>query len=792
MKFQICTNISFLLNIFDSDMKKIISFLLFSISISINTQNDFSNNWEDFFSYNNVKDFVIAENSIFALTDNAVFTYDLQTEEIEKLSSVNGLSGETTSAIHYSKVFNRLVIGYENGLIEVVDKDGTVTVSPDIINFNQSGLKRINSIFEFKQQLFIATSFAVVTYDVEKLEFGETYFIGSNSSSLNINDIIVFNNRIFATTATGIFVADATNPNLIDATKWNLRFSGNFQKIVEFSGNVYAVSSKNLILLNGDTPQNVLSFTENITAVKTTGTNLIISLPRKANVYDTSLSLTGSNGTNSSFNFLLNTASVINGTIFLGTSELGILTAPVSLPSYTEIHPEGPLSNKVFSIDVFNNNLWVVYGGYDATFTPSQIRQGFSHFNGEIWMNIPFNPANPFGDLINVTIDENSDNRVFISSFGDTNAINTPLTGGLFEIADDNITVFYNHLNSPLEDIVPTELDRVTIRVSGTAFDRSGNLWVTNLAVNSRLKKLSPLGNWTSFDINELYVENRSGMGEIAIDNINTVWITTRGNGIFVYNENGDRKRALTTEPAKGSLPNSNTRAIAVDKNNRIWIGTLSGLVVFNNPSSIFDASVYDTESIIILDEGIPKRLLGNQTINSIEIDGANNKWFGTESGGALYTNPNGQNTLANFNKDNSPLPSNKILKIAVDEFSGKVFFATDKGIVVYKSSVAPFGDVLEEVYAYPNPVLKDHDTVTIDGRNGTNLPKGTNLKILDTSGNLVYETNVVEGQELKGGKVIWDKRNLAGQKVASGIYIVLLATNDGSESATTKIAIVN
>ncbi len=147
---------------------------------------------------------------------------------------------------------------------------------------------------------------------------------------------------------------------------------------------------------------------------------------------------------------------------------------------------------------------------------------------------------------------------------------------------------------------------------------------------------------------------------------------------------------------------------------------------------------------------------------------------------------------MASFTTENSPLPSNRILKIAVNTQTGKVFFLTDKGLVAYNSNVSPFGETLGEVYAYPNPALKQHQTVTIDGRNGTNLPKGTNVKIVDITGNLVYETNVVEGQELQGGKVVWNKKNLAGKKVASGVYIVLLSNEDASQNSITKIAIVN
>jgi ligand-binding sensor domain-containing protein len=282
------------------------------------------------------------------------------------------------------------------------------------------------------------------------------------------------------------------------------------------------------------------------------------------------------------------------------------------------------------------------------------------------------------------------------------------------------------------------------------------------------------------------------GLSEIITDRNNSIWIGTRGDGVIAFNQNGERIRSLTVLPTEGSLPNLRVISLASDSDNRIWIGTISGLVVFSNASGVFDTDVVDAQPVIFEEDGIAKKLLGDQYVSAIAVDGANNKWFGTSDGGVTYTNPNGQTTIANFSKENSPLPSDRITKISVDKESGKVFFATDKGIVAYNSDVAPFGETLGEVYAYPNPARKFHNTVTIDGRNGTNLPKGTNVKILDIAGNLVYETNVIEGQELQGGKVIWDKKNLAGNNVASGIYIVLLANEDASETSSTKIAIIN
>lgn len=772
-------------------MKKIFSLIILISSITMFSQTDYSESWEDFYSYNNVKDFTKVDSVIYALTDNAVFTYDLTSGEINKLSSVQGLSGEPTTAIHYNKEFKRLVIGYENGLVEVVDNDGSITISSDIINFNQSGEKSINHISEFNNKLYLSTPFAVVVYDIEKLEFGDTYFIGDNSASIKINETIITNNIIYAATEVGIFKADITSDLLIDFNNWKQLFTGRNFKAITFLNNLYVIENTKLFAFDGTNLTEIRSFSEEVKGIKASTSHLSISLNKTAIVLNTTMNLVGQFTNNASFDYSLNNVFFENNRAFLATKEFGILAATIAQPAtYLEIHPEGPLSNEVFSIAANNSNLWIVYGGYNDIFGPLNIRNGFSNFNGEEWLNTSFNSNLP-NDLVDVSIDPNNSNRVFISALGVSNNVNTKPTGGLLEIENNVLVKTYNHLNSSFKPIA-VSLPSINIRVSGSVFDSNGNLWATNYETEEELVKMSPSGQWTSVDLRSIQSDAKPGLTDIVVDRNNSVWIGSRANGVYAYNENGNRKKALVATPNLGNLPDSNVRTIAVDKSNRIWLGTKSGLVVYNNASGIFEETVSNAEPIIILDDGIAKKLAGDQTINSVVVDGADNKWIGTDSGGVLYTNPSGQKTIANFSKQNSPLPSNRILKIRVDNSTGKVYFATDKGIVAYNSKVAPFGDVLGEVYAYPNPALKNHETVTIDGRNGTHLPKGTNVKIIDVAGNLVYETNVVEGQELQGGKVVWNKKNLAGNRVASGVYIVLLSNDDASETSVTKIAIVN
>jgi len=765
-------------------MKNLIQIFFYLVISTTYSQINYSNSWEDFYSYNNVKDFIKADNKIYAIVDNAIFTYNIATGEVAKISSINGLSGETTTSLYYSKVYNKVVIGYETGLLEIVDSNNNITIAKDIVNFNYSGSKQINNISEYNNKLYLSTSFAIIVYDIEKLQFGDTYFIGNQSSEIVINQIKIYNNIIYAATENGVFTADATNPNLIDFNNWTQNFLGNFSSIEVFNDKVFVSSNRTLYTIENNTLLLQKNYPAVIRTIKSSIENLTINTQR--GVYVNDLNNTEIvNYTTSSTDFYyydLNTASFEDNTLYLGTREFGILKSNFQdISNFEEIHPEGPVSNSPFSIAVNNNNLWVVYGGYTSSYRPLGARFGYSHYNGVNWLNTPYSNFN-VGNLVHITFDPLNNNKVYLSSWG----------GGMLIVEDDIVTTHWDHTNSGLEKLDYPNPNYISIRINGSAFDNEGNLWVANAWVNDRVKKYSADGNWSSFDMSSVITNPAFGLNELVIDKTNNIWIGSRRNGVLVFNENGNNKKSLTTEQTKGLLPDLNARTIKVDSNNRIWIGTKKGLVVFYNAANIFNSTITDAEPIIILDDGIPKKLLGEQPINTIAIDGADNKWFGTETGGALQTNPSGTSTLQNFNKDNSPLPSNNILKIAADANSGKVYFATNKGIVAFNSNVSLYGESLPEVYAFPNPSTKNNEFITIDGRNGTHLPNGTNVKILDISGNLVYETNTKEGHELFGGKVVWNKTNLAGNKVASGIYIVLLITKDNLETTVAKIAIIN
>lgn len=97
-------------------------------------------------------------------------------------------------------------------------------------------------------------------------------------------------------------------------------------------------------------------------------------------------------------------------------------------------------------------------------------------------------------------------------------------------------------------------------------------------------------------------------------------------------------------------------------------------------------------------------------------------------------------------------------------------------------ATTATQGMTKDNVYAYPNPVRPDYTgPITITG-----LDENSDIKIVTVSGTLVNE-----GKSL-GGKYKWYGLNKFGHRVASGVYMVEVATQEGEKGVVCKITIVN
>lgn len=775
-------------------MKRVFRVLVFFHLVVVQAQNDFSSNWKDLFSYNQIVDFTKQSNSIYAITSNAVFIYDVESDEVQKFSSVNGLSGENTSALCFHESTSTLSIGYETGLLEIIENNGQVKKVVDIVLSNVSIEKKINKIISYENQLYLATMFGVVVYDLIDYEFDDTYFIGENSTNIEVKDLAIFDGKIYAVGEDGVYIANLSD-NLNDSNNWKKNIEGSYSGLCIFNNKVHVSQSNNVYeIIDDNSVVLTVSMDANVVDMSSDEDKFVVVSTTKSFVYNSSFALITSSDASA---FSLTSAYIDGNELYYGSELNGVLSSSIMSPNdFLEIHPDGPYNNSLYAITVNNEDVWIVSGGYNTAYGPIGNKENVSHFNGENWTVIEYSdPEGVAGakDLVRVTVDPVNSERVYISSWAaSTGSVDVTTAGGVLVLEDDKFFDFWNAVNTNEgSDVGLSNLafssGYTTTRVNGSSFDSNGDFWIVNSLVfdgTGALKKKSSDGVWTSHSL----IENSIDFNDLEADDVGNIWIGSRGSGMFVYNETKGQTTRFVGESM--GIPNNHVLAIA-SRNNNIWIGTSAGVVLFSDVENVFENDVIYPAAVIIDGEDGASKLLDGIKINDIKIDGAGNVWFATATGGVLQTNSTGKETLLGFNKDNSPLPSNNILSIGINDESGEVFFGTEKGLVSYQSDIVSYGDVLSEIYAYPNPVLKNHGKVTIVGKD-SNLPEGTNIKILDVAGNLVFESNALGDQSGLGGKFIWDKRNLSGVKVASGVYIVLMYNSEGQQTSSTKIAIIN
>jgi hypothetical protein len=437
--------------------------------------------------------------------------------------------------------------------------------------------------------------------------------------------------------------------------------------------------------------------------------------------------------------------------------------------------PFGPSRNNIFSLQSTPTQLWTVYGDYDTFYNPYPLDDfGISKFSTSGWLNIPFDKVLGTKSMSRVVVKPGNENEVYASSF----------FSGLLKIENDAPTILYNQSNSGLESLAisPPNPSYVDIRINGSAFDKSGNLWVTNCRVANGLKSLSPSGQWKSYAMDKILTDyNSNDFATMVIDKFGTKWMSTSKNGVIGFNESSNTFKKITFGADQGNLPIQDVRAVAVDTKNQLWIGTTKGLRVLSNVGNFQTDSQLTTKNIVILEDDLAQELLFEQFITDIEVDGASNKWIATADAGVFLVSPDGQETKYHFTTDNSPLPSNVVNDISINSKTGEVFIATSKGLLSFKGIATSASENLNNVYVYPNPVRPEYEgTVKING-----LLNKANVKITDVAGNLVFEATT------EGGTLEWDTTAFGKYKVASGVYMIFVSAQDGAETKVKKVMII-
>lgn len=740
-------------------MKKFIPFLLLIFSLHISAQVISSSKWTDLFSYNNVLAIREDNGKLIAATENGIFYYTPASGEITKLSKANGLHEVKISAFDYNPESKIGLVGYKNGSLDVITPEGITYVVDIPIATGYTGDKKINHISISGNLAIISVGYGVSIFKLDKKEFGDSSFFTNGGIFEGAKEATLKGNTVYAVTATGLKSHDMNVTFPIYGT-WNVLAAGNFNQIAGTT--LLAYANANTVKYGDGTTFNTLSQTfSNIQDVTVTGQNIIVTDINSVTVFGTSGNFVKSYAASGQ----LNTGFYFNSAIFAGSKLSGIFDEAGQV-----LKPDGPYNNSSYKIDIVGEQLVISTGGRVAYNAPIYRNLGYYHFDGAKW-NYPeyFNTFPGSLNILDAVINPVKPSEIFFVNF-------TYVDGqmGIYKMENNEFVKNYESIGTYYN------------RTGGLTYDKNNNLFVSSFKFDTTIGYYVYNKAADNFTLNNVLTASSV---QKPMTNSGIIYVASprTGGGLLLYDykdtpfSTGDDRFKMLRKA--NNLPTDEVVSTAIDKNGDLWIGTKIGLRVLQNPSGAIDEDNPQTQPIIIEENGLGEELFRDSQILQIEVDDGNQKWISVEDGGVFYLSSNGEQTIKHFTKENSPLPSNSVTDIKVVQSTGKVYFVTLEGVMVYQGDVLDVNENFGDVLVYPNPVVysKYKGNVTIRG-----LAEKTNIRITDAAGNLVHQAVA------RGGYYEWNLNNHRGVRVASGIYFVLMTNGDGTDTATAKIAVVN
>ncbi|MCP4125204.1 MAG: T9SS type A sorting domain-containing protein [Bacteroidetes bacterium] len=747
--------------------------------------------WNVHVPYQSAVDVAVADGVVWGALEASVIAVDKDDLSMTRYTKANGLSDVEVAAMAYDDETGALVIAYANANVDII-QGNEVTNIPYIQNAFIIGDKSINGIFTNNGTAWLSCGFGIVKLNIDRKEIDDTYHVGTDNTNLQINDIWANDDFIFAATKDGV-IRGTIDPfiNLSDANNPEGWFRFNFEKhnlpedevsaIDVLNGKVYAFIGDELFSLPlNDTSWTAIPHDPDWETMGTTSKGNLLYIAQ-AILNNEGVFLNSRIGTydGSAFSFLDPGSNFLrprnvdvdeNGTIWYPDYYGGLTRIQ---GNNTDIFvANGPYKRTVMGMDYFDGSVYVASSSMSATLSGDQryLPYGFYRSQDQVWFN--FNEYNVPGlaGMIDIAAIEAipAENKLLLSSHNK----------GIieFDLNDRSTSIM----------VKPSEEDN-PYRCIALTGDELGNVWIANAyAEKTPLVCRKPGGSYVNYTSKISSLLGKP-INSITVDEFNQIWLTTAGSGVYVYNYNGsledESDDVLKAIGIPFNLPSSDARCITTDQDGEVWIGTATGIGVVFCPGAILNNNcIVDRICIPRQDTtNFCDNLFENEIINCITIDPGNRKWIGTNSGIFLQS-ADGLETIYHFTEDNSPLLSNVIRSVEVDEPNGDVYIGTSKGINSFRAE-ATFTDEQSSggPIVYPNPVRPDyHGLIAI-----RNLPNNANVKIVDAAGHLVHETESI------GGQAVWDGLDVHGKRPHSGVYVVLSADDNGKFKRTAKFVFI-
>lgn len=740
--------------------------------------------WRDCLDYSWTNHVTYAGDRIFAAARGGIFCYDFEDNTLTRLCKGKGLNDVGIATMNYDPVTKCLVVAYNNSNVDLIIDGQTYNLS-DIKRSEISGDKSIYHVRFANRRAYLTTGFGVVVVNLDRQEIKETWYLGAGGSYTAVYDIAFMTDSLYAATGEGLkrLSRDETHPTVSD--RWDVDHRLDDMTLFELA----VVGSHLLVAANSYMPgvDNlytktdtgfVLIYSDELHSLHVGGGYLAVSTATSVRSYDTAMNYLGE-VSNYYWGGLVPNDAVYgsDGTLWVAHQWEGIIGLH---PDGTEEYhaPDGPSSgDNTYRLVPFNYRMMLCPGGHSSIYANTYLSPNLFTALGRQWslLDKSNGALDGMADLLDVAVNPR-----------DTNELVAALWGyGLASIRDNQVQAFYNTSTTGGALVPFTSGSYSRLNTGAVSFDRKGDLWVLNSHSTHALAVRRTDGSWESFSTQAMV--STPEVDKLVCDSITGYkWFCGRSNIIYVHDGSSHMAKV---NPNNGSkLSTDAVTALVQDQNGNIWIGTNKGIKVIYDGYKAFqnggngEVSPVTCANITITNGEFAEYLMAYESITAIAVDGANRKWVGTANGGLYLISANGLEQLEHLTTVNSPLFSDKIIAIGINERTGEVYIGTDRGLQVYRGT-ATYAESfpLDKVYAFPNPVRPDYDgPIAIKGftRNGI-------VHITDAAGHTVYSTTA------NGGQAIWNGRTQSGERVASGVYYVFASDAQGDNRSVAKILII-
>ena len=737
-------------------------------------------------------DIVTDGERIFTALENGLYIYNPYTEEGVLKTALNGLSDIEISCLYHDATDNATYIGYANGNIDKWQA-GKITNLPAIKLAQISNSKRINQFERNGAYIYVANDFSIVLIDVAKEEIKDTYYPTNGLEA--IVDVALSQDSIFALTSTQMLKGLRSNPALPDYSQWDrdLRFpyqaTNKYRELQTIDQQFWVLRSNDaygqdsVLRLKNDVLVNVINepFSYEINSIQNVGSQISVSIDGGFLIYNAD-GLQLSTYSASLLDRWINPSRVCQlGNSYWSADQAWGLQEHPNAYTCKRFPIEGLANTFVYTMDWQEGVLAVGSGRLEAEIAPAFTRNGIHILEENQWRshNTPKVTSwdyNKMWDFISIAVNPKNPKEIAAGTYSFA-----PLT--LFNQTD---TLVFDQSNSPLE---PVSIGNGWSLISGLKFDSKGNLWVANGYTDRPIKTRQSNGIWASYYLGTGASNKQTT--KLEIDFQDNIWMGTYANGLVGLQHQGtlddpsdDKYIQLTTGELLGNLPSNKITALAADFDGELWIGTDAGFAVLYNANGSFAAGAgnYDAQRILIPFEGNYEEVLGDASITDIEVDGGNRKWISLANAGLVLLSSDGTQIIAQYTEDNSPLISNTIYDIEINQQTGELYIVTDKGLVSFRIAATYEDPSYETLNVFPNPVKPDYfGPITIQG-----IRYNPDVKVTDAGGNLIYKTLS------NGGTATWNGQNLNGERVPTGVYFFWTANNyQGGERKVAKVLVI-